>query len=1073
MLTNFFFDQSNQCINYSNYTIFNVSSAGINYGQQFINNQSLNLVYLNTVNGSDTICNSNNQLFVPQIINATYNWYLNGNLFTTTTSNNYLPPVSGNWNCMITSTGCQYNSTVKKIIVSSGPVLNVSGNQSICQGQSTTITVSGASSYSWSNGSNSASATLSPLSSTIYTVTGLLNGCSSNLVVPVTVNSLPTVSMNPNPSAILCTGSSLTLTASGANNYVWSNGSTGSTITVNSAGVYSVTGTNNSGCSNTSPNTTVVISNNSPPTPIISTNGNTTLCQGGSITLTSSSSTGNLWSTGATTQSITVSSSGTYTVNVSNGVCSATSLPTSITVNSVPSPPTITSNANTVFCQGNSISLNSSSSNVIWSNGSTNQSITVNQSGIYTAQASSNGCLSANSNAINVSVNPLPNTPVITASGPTTFCNGGTVTLNSSSLSGNLWSNNSTGQNITVNSSGSYSVTTTDLNGCSSTSAPIVITVNPIPSAPTISANGPTTFCSGGNVSLVSSIPNGNLWSNSVSNQTNNVNSSGTYYATVTENGCTSPQSNNITVNVNNTPPQPIISANGPTTFCSGNSVVLTSSASSGNLWNNNQISQSIPITSSGTYSVQVTSNGCSNTSNPITITVNPTPAAPIISANGPTTFCSGGNVSLVSSIPNGNLWSNSVSNQTNNVNSSGTYYATVTENGCTSPQSNNITVNVNNTPPQPIISANGPTTFCSGNSVVLTSSASSGNLWNNNQISQSIPITSSGTYSVQVTSNGCSNTSNPITITVNPTPAAPIINASGPTTFCQGSNVTLTTNSTTGVTWTVSNGSLFPVTSLIVQSTQSSIYATVTQNGCTSAPSLPISTTVLPIGTPTFTQIQPICAGESFILPNTSNNGYLGTWLPALNNNLTTTYTFTPSAGQCANNQTMTVNVNALPQVSLAQFNDVCDTSGIINLLGGSPTGGIYSGSSVIDNTFNTSIGAGTYPITYSYTDNNNCSASSSKDLTVIDCSTIGLYEDMILKFNLYPNPVNDYLILIVPNNMLGKEYNIIDFSGRIIFKGIINTLTQKIEISNISKGTYLFQIENHDSNFIKFVKM
>lgn len=925
LLTNFFFDQSNQCINYSNFTIFNVSSAGINYGQQFINNQSLNLVYLNTVNGSDTICNSNNQLFVPQITNATYNWYLNGNLFTITSTNSYLPPVSGNWNCVVTSSGCQYNSTVKKIIVSSGPVLNISGNQSICQGESTTITVSGASSYSWNNGSNSTSVTLSPLSSTIYSVTGLLNGCSSNLAVPVTVNSLPSVSMNPYPSAILCTGSSLTLTASGASNYVWSNGSTGSTITVNSAGIYSVTGTNNSGCSNTSPNTTVVISNNSPPTPTINTNGSTTLCQGGSITLTSSSSTGNLWSTGATTQSIVVSSSGIYTVNVSNGVCSATSLPTSITVNSVPSPPTITSNANIVFCQGNSISLNSSTSNVIWSNGSTNQSITVNQSGIYTAQASSNGCLSANSNAINVSVNPLPNIPVITALGPTTFCNGGTVTLNSSSLSGNLWSNNSTGQNITVNSSGSYTVTATDLNGCSSTSAPIVINVNPIPNAPTISANGPTTFCSGGNVSLVSSIPNGNLWSNSISSQTNTVNTSGTYYATVTENGCTSPQSNNITVTVNNTPPQPIISANGPTTFCSGNSVVLTSSASAGNLWNNNQISQSIPITNSGTYSVQVTSNGCSNTSNPVTITVNPTPAAPII-------------------------------------------------------------------------------------------------------------------------------------------------NASGPTTFCQGSNVTLTTNSTTGVTWTASNGSLFPVPSLIVQSTQSSIYATVTQNGCTSVPSLPISTTVLPIGTPTFTQIQPICAGESFILPNTSNNGYLGTWLPALNNNLTTTYTFTPSAGQCANNQTMSVIVNSLPQVVLAPFTNICDTIISFQLTGGSPSGGVFSGTSVSNNIFNPSVGIGTYPITYTFSDINGCASNSLQNLTVISCDDVSVDENKVQTINIYPNPTSELLIIASSIQFNNADYIVRDISSRIVKKGKLNGDLNSIDLENLQSGSYFLLINNLDSfNFIK----
>jgi hypothetical protein len=114
-----------------------------------------------------------------------------------------------------------------------------------------------------------------------------------------------------------------------------------------------------------------------------------------------------------------------------------------------------------------------------------------------------------------------------------------------------------------------------------------------------------------------------------------------------------------------------------------------------------------------------------------------------------------------------------------------------------------------------------------------------------------------------------------------------------------------------------------------------------------------------------------------------------------------------------------------------------------------------------------------GTYPITYSYTNNNNCSASSLNDLTVIECSNVGLNEEIAGNFLLYPNPVNDNLILESSNDLLGKEYNIFDFSGRIIIQGKINALTQKIEITNISNGSYLFQIENASKNSIKFVKM
>ncbi|TYA58392.1 concanavalin A lectin, partial [Formosa maritima] len=70
----------------------------------------------------------------------------------------------------------------------------------------------------------------------------------------------------------------------------------------------------------------------------------------------------------------------------------------------------------------------------------------------------------------------------------------------------------------------------------------------------------------------------------------------------------------------------------------------------------------------------------------------------------------------------------------------------------------------------------------------------------------------------------------------------------------------------------------------------------------------------VNPIITPVFTQINPICNGDVLApLPTTSNNGITGTWSPALDNSTTTTYTFTPDAGQCATAETMQIIVNPI----------------------------------------------------------------------------------------------------------------------------------------------------------------
>ena len=112
---------------------------------------------------------------------------------------------------------------------------------------------------------------------------------------------------------------------------------------------------------------------------------------------------------------------------------------------------------------------------------------------------------------ITVTVNAVPSTPTISASGSTTFCTGGSVDLTSSSTTGNLWSNASTASTITVTNSGSFSVTVTDGNSCSATSTSINVNVSSAP-IPTITATS-TTACSGDTVILSSSTADSYVWS--------------------------------------------------------------------------------------------------------------------------------------------------------------------------------------------------------------------------------------------------------------------------------------------------------------------------------------------------------------------------------------------------------------------------------------------------------------------------------------------------------------------------------------------------------------------------------
>lgn len=154
----------------------------------------------------------------------------------------------------------------------------------------------------------------------------------------------------------------------------------------------------------------------------------------------------------------------------------------------------------------------------------------------YVSQANANNDESMRA-AITVTVNALPATPVITASGSTTFCTGGSVDLTSSANSGNVWSNNATTATITVNATGNYSVTVTDANGCSSVSTPISVNVSNAPT-PTISATS-TQACSGDVVTVTSSAADSYLWSTGDTTQSIEVTNTAAVYVTVTNaNAC-------------------------------------------------------------------------------------------------------------------------------------------------------------------------------------------------------------------------------------------------------------------------------------------------------------------------------------------------------------------------------------------------------------------------------------------------------------------------------------------------------------------------------------------------------
>ncbi|HEY5745503.1 MAG TPA: choice-of-anchor tandem repeat GloVer-containing protein [Chryseolinea sp.] len=240
-------------------------------------------------------------------------------------------------------------------------------------------------------------------------------------------------------------------------------------------------------------------------------------------------------------------------------------------------------------------------------------------------------------------------------------------------------------------------------NECGTTVAPAITLSLGEPDQPTITADGPLTFCAGETVTLAA--PEGfssYAWSTGDTSREIIVSESGAY-TVVVNNGCESPVSEAIAVTVLNAPGQPAITADGQLAFCAGETVTLAAPQGfSGYVWSTGETSREILVSESGSYTVMV-NNGCeSPVSEATTVTVHSVPGQPAIAADGPLTFCAGETVVLAAPEGfSGYAWSTGDTSQEIMVSESGEY-TVVINNGCESPVSKATTVTVHVLPPTP-----------------------------------------------------------------------------------------------------------------------------------------------------------------------------------------------------------------------------------------------------------------------------------------------------------------------------------------------------------------------------------
>ncbi|MCC6370949.1 MAG: gliding motility-associated C-terminal domain-containing protein [Bacteroidia bacterium] len=845
---------------------------------------------------------------------------LNGLFITGVSPYRVTPPSTSVYTMSGTSSLSCVSSKVFTMVVNPTPTINLTASSnSICFGNSTNLSATGAATYTWNPGTLTGSnVSVSPTLSTVYTATGTsAAGCQGTKTINITVVPNPTVTASSSPTAI-CVGSSATLSAIGASSYTWSTGSTASTAVVSptTSSIYAVTG-NSNGCTNTK---TVQVVVNPLPT-LVATATPTSICPGFNSVLNASGGVSYTWNPGGLTgSSATVSPSSTtvYTLTgLSAQGCSATK-----TVQLVVKPlPTIVAAANpTSVCAGNSTTLSATgASSYIWQPGSLAGSTVIatpSASTIYTVTGTSSlGCNSSST----VNVIRVPSPTVGASASPSVTCAGNLVFLTGTGATSYTWSTGATGGPVMVSPSVTTTYSVIGLSaGCTGTAA-VTVTVNPLPSLTVVAT--PTSVCPGGSSNLSASGAITYTWlPGSLSGANVSVTPSVTTTYTVSGSsgfGCTSSKTIQVVVK-----PLPVVTAAAnPTSVCAGNSTSLTAGGASTYTWMPGSLAGSLVVTTPSAttiYTVTGTSSlGCNSGA---TVNVIRVPNPTITASSSPTAICLGGSATLTANGGTTYNWSTGATGSPIIVTPSvtTTYSVAGILAGCSGTAAVTVVVN-----PLPTLSVTAtPTSVCPGGSSNLSAIGASTYTWLPGSLSgANVSVTPSVTtvYTVNGTSaTGC-NASKTIQVVVNPIPV--VTAAASPTVVCAGGVVALSSGGASTYTWLPG-----PLSGANVTVTPS--VTTVYTVSATSSLSCPGQATVLVtvLPNPTITASSSptaICAGTTAVLTATGATSY--TWNPGglsgsavtVTPSISTIYTITGFGGGCIGTKTISLVVNASPTVS------------------------------------------------------------------------------------------------------------------------------------------------------------
>ena len=576
--------------------------------------------------------------------------------------------------------------------------------------------------------------------------------------------------------------------------------------------------------------------------------------------------------------------------------------------------------------------------------------------------------------------------------------------------------------NTSILNGGIFTVTVTDMNGCTD-SISTLVTINPLPQV-TSSTNN--VVCAGKQINLTASGGNTYVWSgpnNFISNNQNptinisNTLNGGIYTVTVTDtNSCSA--TSRVTVAVDQIPPISI-SSNSP--VCAGSSLTLIAGGGNTYSWSgpagfmSNQQNPVLPVTTimnSGKYTVTVTgANFCTSLVD-IIVVIRSVPVA-TASANSP--VCERSQISFMSSAGVSHNWSgpngftstsqNPVINNTSGINS-GTYIVTITyTNNCNN--SAVVAVSVN---PVPVATVGSNSPVCAGKQINISASGGNSYVWsgpnNFSTTNQNIVISNgmsihAGDYSVTVTdANICTSTSS-VAVTIS---QPPLISFSYNNPVCAGSSLILAAGGGNAYIWSgpggfTSNQQNPVVSSATIMNTGTYTVTVTGANACTASADVPIVIQPRPIASAQSNT--PLCAGQQILLTSAAGTSY--SWSgpdnfisinqnPVINNSSVInsgTYIVTiTDANNCNNSAVVAVSVNPVPMATVGSNSPLCAGSQLIlNTSGGNSYAwsgpNTYTNSSqnpLINNTM--PINSGTYIVTVTGT--NQCTSTASTNILI-----------------------------------------------------------------------------------------